>query len=229
MVARVRDQLLTPVARTLKGADKTKGKIDEFILLLADPKLFQRLTYMGFPCPRGHVVRHHHHHWCVQCMADVLKNHCGMTLNDVEISHSSFYPQFFECVVPPKRFDECWSMREEFLALKDRNYPRLTALTYRTGLAGVSHTISLTKFVYNFFWGDAGALVVTKTCKNAACWNPLHMKCCFNIQPPPKRVDPLSLAFDPVVNMQKHAAQATRKPSPQPYLDPDLIRIINGI
>lgn len=221
------DQSLGAMARTLKGADHRRGKIEEFLTMVCLPDRIDRFTYKGYPCPKGHMLRHRHHHWCVQCVSNIVNNKCGMDVNLTDISHASFYSHFFQCVQPPRGFDECWLMSEDFLAIKDRNYPRLTALTYRTGLAGVSNTISLTKFVYNYFWGDVGALVVTRTCKNPACWNPLHMKSCFNMAKSPTSVDPLQLKYDSVKNMLNH--MKPRSFESEKVLSPDLAARLAGL
>jgi hypothetical protein len=190
------------MGRTLSGADHKRGKIDELFVMLSRPSLIPNYSYRGYPCPKGHELRHKHHHWCIQCAANIVSNKCGMELNHVDLSHSGNYIQFFNSVAHPLNHNDCWIVPDGYLNCNDPKTPKLTALTYRTGHLGVSQTVTLSRFIYSYFWGDVGSLTVKRTCKTPNCWNPLHMKSIFNIQEHPTRVSPLNLSYDSVKNIQ---------------------------
>jgi hypothetical protein len=199
------------MGRTLAGADHSRGKLDELFVLLSRPDLIPDYTYKGFPCPKGHQLRHQHHHWCVQCASDIVQNKCGMDINTVDVSHASFYSQFFQLVDIPSSHQQCWLCPPAFLQYKDKDYPKVTALTYRTGHLGVSQTVTLARFIYSYFWGDVGSLTIKRTCSNPQCWNPLHMRSIFNIQDPPEIVSPLQLDYSPVINLNQVLSKESDK------------------
>lgn len=62
--------------------------------------------------------------------------------------------------------------------------------------------MSLSRIIYWWFWGDTGALTVKRLCKNTYCWNPLHLRTKFNVQPMPNKIEPFNTSVDLVLANQ---------------------------
>jgi hypothetical protein len=170
------------MARPLKGADHSKGKLDHLINCVTRPDFIPNHFYKGQSCVHGHELRHKMHHWCLHCAVKIVKNNCSANINEIDMSHYSYYTPIFVNLPVPTDASKCWIMPNGRLP-SNHQRPKYSALTYRSPFINRAESIFLSRFVYFLFWGDVGTLTVKRLCKNSCCWNPFHLKTVFNISP----------------------------------------------
>jgi hypothetical protein len=71
-----------------------------------------------------------------------------------------------------------------------------------TDVTDKKDNVNVHKAIYQCAWGDIGSMVVTRTCKNLNCGNPLHMVSSWNRLYPPSAVNPFCIEFDAQKLMQ---------------------------
>lgn len=183
------------MARPIAGSNHKKGIIDHFQSVILDPKLISDLFYEGSICPHGHRLRHKSNHWCFNCAIKIYNNNCSKDINKIHPDHYKYYLSVFEGLPVDLDPGQCWELPEHRRPCHKRG-PRFTALTYRSARQQTTESISLSRLVYFYFWGDVGTLVTRKTCKNELCWNPLHVKSRFNVKPIEKALLSLNTEVD---------------------------------
>ena len=179
------------------------------IELLTDTQLSAHGYYTGFICPHGHTIRDKTHHWCYECVRKISNNNCGFDINYIDGLYKHRLLSIWS-KIPVKDFDECW----EAPALTKS---RIRFPSYRSaGSKNLAENISAHKVIYQCAWGDVGKMVVTRTCRNKDCLNPLHMISSWNRTFPPVEIQPFHHTFDPSKLM--HAADNQLKETPEPIM-----------
>jgi hypothetical protein len=167
------------MARPLKGADHSRGKLDHLMVCILRPDVIPHYFYKGQPCVHGHLYRHKMHHWCLECAAKIYRNECGANINKIDYSHMGYYHPVISDLPTNLDISQCWILPKNRRSSNDKK-PRFSALTYRSPSIDRAESILLSRFFYFYFWGDIGTVIVNRLCSNACCWNPFHLKSTFN-------------------------------------------------
>ncbi len=155
--------------------------------------------YQGFPCHFGHTIRDIDHHWCYHCVLKIKSNICGFDVNYLNANYQHPYHNLWK-LVEVGASEDCWPIHVADAGNKSR---RVTMSSYRLGIgANRKDNVSIHKALYQCAWGDIGSMVVTRTCKNLNCGNPLHMVSSWNRLHPPATLHPFVTTFDPAKLVQ---------------------------
>lgn len=154
---------------------------------LEDCELESLGYYRGFPCAFGHNIRDSQEHWCYRCVQKIQSNICGFDVNYLHRYYKVRYQELWASFASGE-FDECW---EHTFKSSRINFP-----SYRTNTSSRwSENVSIHKVIYQCAWGDVGRNFVTRTCGNQNCLNPLHLKSQWNINMPPRTINPFGTTF----------------------------------
>ena len=170
--------LIIPV---IKGIDEvTDEQLEEFGF------------YRGFPCTRGHTIRHKEKHWCYHCAHLLQQNVCGFDLNYIDSAYKIPVKNFFDRV-DIRGEDECWEYEHHTFMHQFPSYRSIEKQNKKTD------NQSPLKVMYNIARGDIGNYRVrrnTDLCTNAKCVNPRHLYSRFDHGVPPGTIHPLVIDFD---------------------------------
>ena len=149
--------------------------------------------YKGFPCPHGHVIRHSTEHWCYLCIRKISSNICGFDINYLHTDYKVKYQKLWSrLTIGP--LSECWEIQNDSpYAPKRFCFPSYRSLYSKQK----AENVTFHKAIYQCAWGDIGSHVVTRTCGNSLCGNPLHLTSSWNRPYPPRSVSPFEIQFDP--------------------------------
>jgi hypothetical protein len=154
--------------------------------------------YKGAACPHGHTIRDTNHHWCYYCVMKIKSNVCGFDLNYLDANYKHSYHKLWH-QVQIGHPEDCWPIKDK----NKRTPSRICLPSYRTGVVtDKKDNVNVHKAIYQCAWGDIGSMVVTRTCKNLNCGNPLHMVSSWNRLYPPSAVNPFCIEFDAQKLMQ---------------------------
>jgi hypothetical protein len=159
---------------------------------LSDEELDANDYYRGFPCLHNHTIRDKDSHWCYHCVRKITSNRCGFDLNYLHTDYKFKYYKLWKKVAV-KDPGECW-----IVDTGNSYTPKRVCLpSYRSLYSHQkSENVSFHKALYQCAWGDVGALVVTRTCGNPRCGNPLHMVSTWNMALIPNKVMPMEMEFE---------------------------------
>jgi hypothetical protein len=176
--------------------EKVMAKKERFRFLaeidsLTDEQLEGHGYYRGFPCAHNHTIRDSEKKWCYHCVHKILSNRCGFDINYVHTDYKFKYYRAWN-KVDIRGPEDCWP-----IATSDPYYPkRICMPSYRSNYSHQkAENVSFHKALYQCAWGDVGSMVVTRTCENPRCSNPLHMVSSWNQVLPPSQVHPFVLEF----------------------------------
>ncbi len=159
---------------------------------LSDEQLLEHNYYKGFPCVHGHVIRDATYHWCYHCARKISSNRCGFDINYLHVDYKTKYFRLWG-KVKIGNSDECWTIQTK----GDQAPTRIHMPSYRSEYSAQKcEHVSFHKALYQCAWGDVGKLVVTRTCGNPWCGNPLHMTSSWNRSYPPQKVNPMVTEFE---------------------------------
>lgn len=166
--------------------------------------------YRGYYCVHGHCIRHKEQQWCYECVRKIQSNACGFDINYLNKNYKARLLGLWNQIAVGE-WDECWEV--PWLGGKRIRFP-----SYRTLYNDKTNdNISVHKAIYQCAWGDVGKMFVTRTCKNKACLNPLHLVSSWNRTFPPKTIHPFCVEFDPAKSM--HYAQNQLRDKPLPIVE----------
>jgi hypothetical protein len=149
--------------------------------------------YRGFVCPHGHVIRHVNEHWCYTCIRKISSNICGFDINYLHTDYKVKYQKLWGCLQVGS-FSECWEIQNNSkYAPKRFCFPSYRSLYSKQK----AENVTFHKAIYQCAWGDIGSHVVTRTCGNVLCGNPLHLTSSWNRPYPPKTIAPFDIKFNP--------------------------------
>ena len=158
---------------------------------LTETQLEEQGYYIGSPCPHGHVIRDTENHWCYFCVKKILSNVCGFDVNYLHKDYKVKYAELWRRVSVGSQ-NECWIIGDS----GHRSPKRICMPSYRSFYSKVkSENVNIHKALYQCAWGDIGSLLVTRTCGNPSCGNPLHMTSSWNRAYPPAGVVPFEIDF----------------------------------
>lgn len=161
---------------------------------MSDEQLLEHGYYRGFHCAHGHTIRDSMYHWCYHCAHKIKSNRCGFDLNYIYVDYKPKYHRLWTRVEIGE-MEECWPINLPGDAKKGPR--RIHMPSYRSQYSNQKcEHVSVHKAIYQCAWGDVGKLVVTHTCGNKWCGNPLHMASSWNRCYPPNKVSPLVLKFE---------------------------------
>jgi hypothetical protein len=147
--------------------------------------------YLGYPCPHGHVIRDSTGHWCYHCAKKILSNVCGFDVNYLHAEYKAKYASLWK-KVKIGFAEDCWPI----VSPTGTSPKRICMPSYRSGYSRQrAENVNIHKALYQSAWGDVGLLVVTRTCGNTKCGNPLHMVSNWNRVTPPQRLHPFDIEF----------------------------------
>lgn len=160
---------------------------------LSEKELNSLGYYRGFTCPHNHTIRDSQSHWCYFCAKKIMSNICGFDINYVhpeyKFKYKSLWGQFK--IGDP---EDCWSPINPNTPLSRR----VCMPSYRSFYSKQkAENVTIQKALYQCAWGDIGNLVVTRTCNNVRCGNPLHLVSSWNRLFPPNTLHPFELNFIP--------------------------------
>jgi hypothetical protein len=158
---------------------------------LSESQLKEKGYYTGYACPHGHFIRDTTGHWCYHCTNKILSNVCGFDINYMHQAYKSKYAALWKKVqigFP----EDCWS-----IASPTGSSPKRVCLpSYRSDYSQKRvENVNVHKALYQCAWGDVGSLIVTRTCGNTKCGNPLHMVSSWNRVTPPQHLHPFDIEF----------------------------------
>jgi hypothetical protein len=158
---------------------------------LSESQLNEKEYYSGYPCPHGHVIRDATGHWCYHCANKILSNVCGFDVNYMHQAYKSKYATLWK-KVQISFPEDCWPITSP-----TGSAPKRVCLpSYRSDYSKKRvENVNVHKALYQCAWGDVGSLIVTRTCGNTKCGNPLHMVSNWNRVTPPQRVYPFDIEF----------------------------------
>ena len=163
-------------------------KIDQ----LDDTALGDHGYYHGFVCPHGHTIRDSINNWCYHCVHKIQSNICGFDINYLHVEYKSKYQKLWKKITVGAPGD-CWT-----IDAPGPYAPRRVCMpSYRSAYSHQkAENLSFHKALYNCAWGDVGGMIVTRTCGNPRCGNPLHLVSSWNRAIPPESVHPFELTFE---------------------------------
>ena len=163
-------------------------KIDQ----LDDTALSDHGYYHGFVCPHGHTIRDNINNWCYHCVHKIQSNICGFDINYLHVEYKSKYQKLWKKITVGAPGD-CWT-----IDAPGPYAPRRVCMpSYRSAYSHQkAENLSFHKAIYTCAWGDVGAMIVTRTCGNPRCGNPLHLVSSWNRAFPPENVYPFELTFE---------------------------------
>lgn len=149
--------------------------------------------YRGFPCPHGHTIRQAEEHWCYLCIRKISSNICGFDLNYLHTDYKVKYQKLWERINVGQLLD-CWEISNDSKYSPKRFcFPSYRSLYSKQK----AENVTFHKAIYQCSWGDIGCHVVTRTCGNPLCGNPLHLASSWNRPYPPRSISPFVTSFDP--------------------------------
>jgi len=175
-----------------KVAEATNFRFVQAIDALSDDELDKRGYYRGFICPHGHTIRDSQQHWCYHCVHKIQSNICGFDINYIHVEYKAKYHKLWPQVEVGDP-EACWTIKTPGLYAPKR----VCMPSYRSAYSHQkAENLSFHKAIYTCAWGDVGAMIVTRTCGNPRCGNPLHLVSSWNRAFPPESVYPFELAFE---------------------------------
>lgn len=187
---------LLPIPTTL--VSQSEFRYIKNIEELNDYQLDENGYYRGYPCPHGHSIRDLVHHWCYHCVFKIQTNICGFDINYLHAAYKSKY-HFIWKKINVGHPDECWTLK-----ISDNKKPRRICMPSYRSLTNnqKSDNVNIHKAIYQCAWGDVGSMIVTRTCQNSLCQNPLHMVSSWNRVYPPAEIVPFCIDFEAEKLMQ---------------------------
>jgi hypothetical protein len=185
--------ILEPMERKMRSQPDESFVFIQDISVLSDEELNEKGYYRGFPCAFGHTIRNTKEHWCYHCIMRIKSRLCGLDVNYINIHYKSKAYAFWK-KVNIGQSNECWNIKT-----KGKLSPRRICFpSYRSEFSTQkAELVTPHKIAYQTTWGDIGSSIVTHTCKNKWCCNPLHLQSRWNQGYPPDAVMPFVLEFDP--------------------------------
>lgn len=182
------------IHRSLKEPEVVKGfRYLTDIENLSEHILNSNGYYTGFTCPHNHSIRDMQSHWCYFCAKKILSNICGFDINYIHPEYKFKYKSLwnrFQIKGP----DDCWPLKNTTAA----EPKRICMPSYRSYYSKQkAENVTFQKAIYQCAWGDIGNLVVTRSCNNTKCGNPLHLVSSLNRLFPPRDIHPFDLNFSP--------------------------------
>jgi len=154
--------------------------------------------YKGFPCPHGHTIRHVEEHWCYLCIRKISSNICGFDINYLHTDYKTKYQKLWSRL-KTGMLSDCWEIQNDSQYTPKRFcFPSYRSLYSKQK----AENVTFHKAIYQCAWGDIGSHVVTRTCGNSLCGNPLHLTSSWNRPYPPRSISPFEIKFDPVKLMR---------------------------
>lgn len=174
-----------------KAAEAANFRFIPNIDSLDETQLNKAGYYRGFTCAHNHTIRDQENHWCYHCVHKIQSNICGFDINYINVEYKAKYHKLWKKVAIDSP-DVCWTI--------DAPGPyapkRVCMPSYRSAYSHQkAENLSFHKALYTCAWGDVGAMVVTRTCGNPKCGNPLHLISSWNKILPPSQVHPIELEF----------------------------------
>lgn len=165
---------------------------------ITDEQLNKLGYYRGYPCPHNHTIRDTNHHWCYHCVMKIKSNICGFDINYLDANYKHKYHELWN-KIDISNPEDCWNFKDTTKRMPNR----ICLPSYRThSITGKKDNVNIHKAIYQCAWGDVGSMVVTRTCKNLTCCNPLHMVSSWNRLYPPSQILPFDIQFDATKLMQ---------------------------
>jgi len=176
-----------------KGAPGASFQHVPGIEQMSDEMLENIGYYRGFPCPHGHTIRHTDEHWCYLCIRKISSNICGFDINYLHTDYKIKYQKLWaRLTIGP--LSDCWEIKNNSPYTPKRFcFPSYRSLYSKQK----AENVTFHKAIYQCAWGDIGSHVVTRTCGNPLCGNPLHLTSSWNRPYPPRSIAPFETQFDP--------------------------------
>lgn len=180
--------------RTAKTSESVRGfRHVNNIETLTPEQLEENGYYIGFPCPHNHFIRDNQDHWCYFCVKKIVSNICGFDINYLHTDYKIKYKKLWSQLQIGER-DACWEINSSGIYTPKR----VCMPSYRSMYSKQkSENVTFQKAIYQCAWGDIGNMVVTRTCGNPKCGNPLHLVSSWNRMYAPGFIHPFELDFVP--------------------------------